>query len=68
MHSDQSAELLPFALFLAQQCPTYLATIEKAVIVLESVNSGNTSKGRVLKRFAYRRAVDNVRDIYIAIL
>ena len=67
-HRDQSAELLPFALFLTQQCPAHLATVEKAVVVLESVDSGDTSKGRVPKRFAHRRAVDNVGDVRIAIL
>ena len=46
-HGNQLAEMLPFALLLAQQCPAHLATFEKAVVVLESVDSSDTSKGRV---------------------
>jgi hypothetical protein len=36
--------------------------------VLESVDSSDTSKGRVPKRFAYRYAVDIDGDVRIAIL
>ena len=46
-HGNQFAELLPFALLLAQQCPAHLATFEQAVVVLESIDGGDTSKARV---------------------
>jgi hypothetical protein len=46
-HGDQFAELLPFALLLAQQCPAHLATFEQAVVVLESIDGGDMSKARV---------------------